>query len=65
VLLISLRSGSGIRVEKFKDEKWVYRVQFIEPPPDNVSEHLTTSFTIVVLMNGEVGKVKVSPWKLS
>ena len=46
-------------------EKWVYLVQFIEPPPKNVSEHLTTEFKIVVLMNGEVGRVKISPWKPS
>jgi hypothetical protein len=46
-------------------EKWVYLVQFIEPAPKNVSEHLITEFKIVVLMNGEVGRVKVSPWKLS
>jgi hypothetical protein len=46
-------------------EKWVYLVQFIEPAPENVSEHLTTEFKIVVLMNGSVGRLKVSPWKLS
>ena len=46
-------------------EKWVYLVQFVEPAPKNVSEHLTSEFKIVVLMNGEIGRVKVSPWKLS
>jgi hypothetical protein len=46
-------------------EKWVYLVNFIEPPPKNSSEHLTSPFKIVVLMNGEVGSVKVSPWKFN
>ena len=44
-------------------EKWVYRVQFIESPPEHAPEHLTSGFSIVVLMNGEIGRVKVSPWK--
>lgn len=46
-------------------EKWVYVVEFTEPPPGNMAEHLSAPFGVVVLMSGEALEAKVSTWKHS
>lgn len=54
----------GLRLVPVR-EKWVYVVEFTEPPPGNMSTHLSTPFGVVVLMSGEAVEAKVSPWKHS
>lgn len=55
---------SGIKLMPL-GEKWVYVVEFTEPPPEGTMEHLSSPFGIVVLMSGEAVEAKIEPWKFS
>lgn len=44
------------------NERWVYTVEFIEPPA-NCADCMSTPFRVVVLMDGTVVSASVSQWK--
>ena len=54
-------SHRGLQLTQLGD-RWLYLVEFEEPAPPGVSEHLASPFRIPLLMNGEIIEPKVSPW---
>ena len=45
------------------NDRWVYTIEFTEPPKSGCGDCLSTLFRIVVLMDGTVVSATVSPWK--
>lgn len=60
-------SAAAWRLEEIKlvpvTERWVYVVSFTAPPPSNISEYMSTPFSIVVTMDGNAVTAVVSQWK--
>lgn len=60
-------NATAWRLEEIKlvplNERWVYVVSLMPPPPPNTGEYSATHFSIVVTMDGNAVTAVVSPWK--
>lgn len=45
------------------NDRWVYTIEFTEPPKSGCWDCLSTPFRVVVLMDGALVSATVSPWK--
>jgi hypothetical protein len=44
-------------------DRWVYVIEFTEPPPEGCADCLSTPFRVVVMMDGVAVAAAISPWK--
>ena len=44
-------------------DRWVYSIEFTEPPRSGCADCLSTPFRVVVMMDGVAVSTSVSPWK--
>ena len=55
-------TSRGLQIHQLGN-RWIYLVEFTEPPPPGALDYISSPFRIPVLMNGETVEPQVSAWR--